>query len=136
MALEVQQFTATIPKGTPVASPVTVTFTMDNRELETIDVEVPPGPSGLMGFYIANNGVQWIPKTKGSYLIWDDRHESWAMTDQPNASGWQIVGYNTDAFYDHSVIIRFHVNLPELASAPMPNVQIVSSQVPLPAITL
>ena len=118
MALEVHQFTATIPVNTPKSALYTSNITLDNKQLESIDIEVPPGPSGLMGFYIANNGVQWIPRTAGSFLVWDDRTATWPLEDQPNASGWAVVGYNLDAFYTHSVIVRFHVNLPATSPAP------------------
>lgn len=111
MAERSPQFTVTIPAGTPRATPVTIALPLDNAEVESIDLEVPPGPSGLMGFYLANNGVPWIPRATGQFIVWDDNSQSYYATDYPNASGWQIVGYNT-GLYPHVVIVRFHVNSP------------------------
>lgn len=130
MAQYVLQFSATIPPDTPQDAPVTVDLPLDNWNVEQIDLEVPAGPAGLMGFYVANNGVQWIPATPGSWLVWDDVQNSWAFTDQPNASGWAIVGYNTGT-YDHSVVVRFHVNttVPPTAAATAPTVTFVSTGV-------
>lgn len=137
MALRVYQFTVTIPADTPKSAPATTDLSIDNWDLEMLDLEVPPGPAGLMGFYVANNGVQWIPQGDGEWLVWDDVQKSWPFTDQPNASGWQIVGYNTGA-YDHDVIVRMHVNPPDAgASTPaVPAVTFIQSPAPTPAVVL
>lgn len=130
MAYRVLQFSVTIPAETPQTAPVTIGLPMDNWDIEQIDLEVPPGPSGLMGFYVSNNGVQWIPQTAGSFLVWDNTKQSWPLSDQPNASGWAITGYNTGV-YPHNVIVRMHVN-PTSAETPTvtPTVTFVSTSVP------
>lgn len=137
MALQVQQFVVTIPAGTPITAPAVIELPLDNWEIESLDLEVPPGPAGLMGFHVANNGVQWLPRGAGTWLVWDDRAASWNLTGQPNAGGWQVVGYNTGT-YDHAVIARFHVNPPAAAAdgAPPPAVTIVTSDLPEPATVL
>ena len=111
MAERVLQFNATIPAGTPVATPTTVTLAVDNWDIQLIDLEVPPGPGGNMGFYLANNGRPWIPRVVGQYLIWDDQQQSFTPDGYPSGAGWAIVGYNTGK-YDHAVTVRFHVNPP------------------------
>jgi hypothetical protein len=111
VATRVLPFTVTIPAGTQKTAPVTIPLALDNWELESLDLEVPPGPSGLMGFQVYNNGVAWVPYGGGNWLVWDDVRERYSLTDQPNASGWAVVGYNTGVF-DHAVILRFHVNPP------------------------
>lgn len=131
MALRVFQFACTIPANTPKATPAVIPIVLDNWELESIDLEVPAGPSGLMGFAVFNNGVQWIPASVGAWLVWDDIQQSWFMQDQPNASGWAIHGYNT-GFYPHTVTVRFHVNPPVVnspATVP-PTVTFVTSEAP------
>ena len=131
MAIRVFQFDSTIPAGTPAGSPVTVAIALDNWQLESLDLEVPPGPAGLMGFYVSNNGVQWIPQSPGTFIVWDDKKDSWTFEDQPNASGWAVVGYNT-GFFDHSVITRWHVNQPTAAdvTAGYPTLSVVTSAPP------
>jgi hypothetical protein len=117
VALRVLQFAATIPAGTPKTSPVTTPLNLDGWTLVVLDLEVPPGPAGLMGFYVSNNGVQWIPQPPGTYLVWDNRLQSWPLNGQPNAGGWAIVGYNTGA-YPHTVTARAHVNPATPAATP------------------
>lgn len=137
MAYRVFQFSSTIPPDTLPSAPVTVPISLDNWELESLDLEVPPGPHGLMGFYIANNGVPWIPNESGEFLVWDDVIQSWPFADQPNASGWAIVGYNTGV-YPHSVTTRWHVNPPTAAQqANLPTLTVVTSDAPtMPVVTL
>lgn len=132
MAQYVLQFAVVIPAQTLPSAPVTIPITMDNWDIEQIDLDVPPGPAGLMGFYISNNGVQWIPATVGQFIVWDNHRDSWPMTDQPNASGWAITGYNTGT-YNHSVTVRFHVNNPQqsLPTPTAPAVTFVSTGVPV-----
>jgi len=120
MAQEVHQYTATIPANTPKAALYTSQIALQGYEIESVDIEVPPGPSGMMGFYLARSGQQWLPFEAGEFLTWDDRYDSWYLSDQPSGVGWEVVGYNTDR-YDHSVTVRFHVNSPGSNAAPAPS---------------
>jgi len=127
MAAEIHQFTVTIPALTAMSSPVTIDLALDYFDIESVDLEVPPGPAGLMGFYLARSGQQWIPYEAGEFIVWDDRFDSWTLEDQPTSAGWEVVGYNTDVF-DHVVVVRFHVNIIGAAPAPPPPVvNIISS---------
>lgn len=121
MAERVLQYAATIPAGTAIDAPAEVSFPLDNWDIEAIDLEVPPGPAGAMGFYLANNSQPWIPRNAGEWLIWDDRQATIHPTGYPAASGWAIVGYNLGT-YDHGVTVRFHVNPvepPQPAATPL-----------------
>ena len=107
MALQVLESTVTIPGGTATDTRYALPFT--DWEIAQIDLEVPPGPAGLLAFYLANNGVPWIPRTPGQYLVWDDHAESFPVNGYPIGQGWQIIGHN-NGHYDHTVRVRFHVN--------------------------
>lgn len=109
MAQLVHQYLSTIPAGTPKASPHTDQIGLNNLVIESIELEVPAGPNGLMGFYVANGGTQWMPSTAGTWLIWDDKIETWRLENQPHGGGWSIVGYNTGK-YPHTITTRWHVN--------------------------
>lgn len=122
MATRILPYRVTIPAGTPETAPATIPIDLDNWDIEALDLEVPPGSAGLMGFQVFNNGVAWVPYGDGEWLVWDDVKERYYLTDQPNASGWAVVGYNTGT-YDHDVILRFHVNPPAaIATTPAPAV--------------
>lgn len=109
MAERVLQSTAVINAGTPFAAPMTVALPFDGWDIEQIDLEVPPGPTGALGFQLANNGRPWIPRSPGEWLTWDDHAESFIPTGYPSGGGWQVIGWNVGA-YNHAVVVRFHVN--------------------------
>lgn len=133
MALRVFQFAAVIPAGTPTDVPATIPLDIDNWDLESLDLQVPAGPGGLMGFAIFNNGVQWVPAGQGQWLVWDDVQQSWPLSGQPNASGWSVVGYNTGV-YDHTVVVRMHVNLPAAVANPNSSPTVTFVTTPSPAV--
>ena len=138
MAEQVLQYVATIAAGTLETAPATIPLDLDNWEIEAIDLQVPPGPSGTMGFRLENNGVPWLPRTPGTFLVWDDHQQTAYPTGYPNASGWAVVGYNVGV-YDHAVTVRFHVNPPSDPAPAVPAVALtfVSSDVPpLPEVVL
>jgi hypothetical protein len=131
MATEIHQFNATIPAGTLSSAPITVSLGQANYEIESVDVEVPNGPNGLMEFYIGLSGQQWIPFEQGTYIRWNDRSGSWNTENQTVNGGWEVTGFNTGT-YDHTVTVRFHTNpIPDPPSAStdqvIPNVTIISA---------
>ena len=109
MAERVLQHTTVIPAGTTQAAPHIEQLGFHDWDVERIDLTVPPGPAGAMGFYLANNGMPWVPRSAGEWLVWDDRQMTVDPTGYPTGTGWQIYGYNQGA-YDHVVIALFHVN--------------------------
>ena len=109
MAEEIHQFDCTIPAGTTIAAPVTIPMVLPLYEIDSIDVQVPPGPNGVVGFYLELGSQQWIPWEAGTWLVWDDRTENWPLDSQPSSETWALVGYN-NGVYDHTVSIRFHLN--------------------------
>lgn len=120
MAERVLQATVTLPTQVSHSNDVTVALPIGDWDIEAIDLEVPPGPAGVMGFYLANNGVPWIPRTSGEYIVWDDHSERFHATNYPTGGGWQVVGHN-NGDNDHVVVVRFHVNaIPSPAALPAP----------------
>lgn len=110
MAFMVRQFGAQVPANTPQSAPVTYSLNTGFWDIESIDLEVPPGPAGLMGFQLWIGGSQWIPYEPNQWLVWDDVEKSWPMNDQPLGVPWSIVAYNSDAAFSHGIVVRFHIN--------------------------
>lgn len=103
------QGTVVVEPGSSPSAPSTFSLAFNDWEVEAITLEVPPGPAGNLGFYLANNGVQWVPYSAGEWLIWDDHSQTFYPDAYPNATGWEIVAYNTGS-YPHQIKVRFHVN--------------------------
>lgn len=111
MPIEVRHFTATIPAGTPLASPATVAIPMPPRVVRSIYWRVPPGPLGLMGWQLAMGGAQVIPVAPDKYVIANGESDTWELDDYPDSGAWQVIGYNTGA-NPHSVYLAFSVDFP------------------------
>ncbi len=122
MATDIRHFTATIPAGTPIASPAVVAVAMPVRVVRSIDWRVPPGPMGTFGWQIAMGGVKVFPTGGDFYVVADNQDGSWTLTEAPDSGAWQVIGYNTGV-NPHSVYLAFHCDLPErpsVVSAPLP----------------
>lgn len=128
MASQVQQFACTVPIGTPISAPVTIEMQLGVFTVDWVDIDVPPGPSGALGFYLASSNVQIIPFTEGGTFNWmipDDLHKQWDLTGYPTSGDWQFVGYNLGAFA-HTVYLAFGV---DPVNTPSSSPVILSSEV-------
>lgn len=127
MADEVRAYQATFPAGTPITVPLTVNMGFPPRKVDTLEIVVPPGPAGLMGFRVTMGGTQVIPINVGTWLITDDDKISWPLDNMPNSGAWQVMGYNTDE-YDHSIYLRWLVDqvAGNTAGSPIPPIDLTS----------
>jgi hypothetical protein len=107
---EIYAFSVTIPAGTLQAAPVIISIGIPPRIVNQIDVVVPPGPSGLMGFQIGMVGQQIIPRNCNAWIITDGEKISWPVQNQNDSGAWQVIGYNTD-IYDHTIQVKLLVDL-------------------------
>lgn len=117
MANRIEGFDVSFPAGTQVATPVTINTPFPDGTVVRVDVQVPPGPSGLVGWAILHSQQQIIPRKTGQYIVADDSDFSWALEDYPVGSLWAFRGYNTD-IYVHTIHVQFLIN--ELATPETP----------------
>lgn len=109
MAQRILPFTVeTGTQYTPTA-PLTTDLTFPSADVIQVDIMVPPGPSGFLGFYLGNGGGQVIPEGIGQWITPDDVYLSFQMEGLPNNGNWQFVSYNTGN-YSHTVYLYLHVN--------------------------
>jgi hypothetical protein len=109
----------TIPAGTAIATPATTNLTFNRGNVIRIEIKVPPGPSGLMGFMIGHSGGIVIPYDGSTWLVLDDDNLDWPVVGFPTGSAWFLRGYNT-GLYTHTVYLRFHIDeLSRAISAPV-----------------
>jgi hypothetical protein len=121
MADEIHQFAFSIPAGTPIATPVTQNLTMPPRTVVQINVKVPPGPHGLMGFKVGAAGIAVIPAIAGSWIVTDNEPIVWPLSNYINSGAWQVFGYNLGR-YAHTVYLTFHCLVPGSPSGSIPTV--------------
>lgn len=116
MAVELYAFQCTIPAGTPASAPVAFNLAMPPRLVRVIDVRVPPGPNGLLGFALAAAGTPILPANRGSWVVTSDEAISWPVDGYLTTGAWQLQGYNT-GLSPHTVYLRFQC---DLLSSPAP----------------
>jgi hypothetical protein len=121
MATRVEGPAVTIPAGTSQLAPLSAPLSIGESIVRRLDLIVPQGSSGLMGFYLAHSGTQMIPRRNGQYLILDDKFISFDMSGYPTGDKWTLVGYNTDV-YDHTVSTIWHVDEIDVTRAPLPSI--------------
>ncbi len=107
---EIYSFAVTIPAATAKASPLVTSVGIPPRDVNQINITVPPGPSGLVGFQIGMVGVPVIPRNSGGFIVADGRIIEWPVKELADSGAWQVIGYNTD-IYDHTIYVEFLVNL-------------------------
>ena len=110
MANEIRAAQATIPAGTPLSAPVTVSVAFPDRIVRSVRWRVPRGPGGLMGWQLTSDGVPVIPVVAGTWIVADDEADDWALDGYPTTGNWQVTGYNTGV-YPHTVYLTFLLDL-------------------------
>lgn len=110
MAFEVRSYTLTVPTGTLPAAPFTLDVSFPPRNVDAVQVIVPPGPSGLVGWRILNSRVPVIPYGSDPWIITAGEIITWPLSGQITSGSWQVQGYNTGTV-DHSVYFRFLLSL-------------------------
>lgn len=125
MAERIEAPAVTVAAGTAIAAPQTTTLNWTDGVVERIEVRVPPGPSGLVGFRILHSGQQVIPFRSTDWIITDDEVLSWDVANYPTGNKWAIRAYNVD-LYSHTLYFRFLVRELALPSpAPLALIPIV-----------
>lgn len=108
---EIRVFTVTIPAGTTQAAPFTQSLAIPPRTVSRLQITVPPGPSGLMGFAVQNSGVTVIPYLSDSYIVTAGEFIDWELDGYIDSGSWQAVGYNLDVIA-HSFYVRMFCDIP------------------------
>lgn len=117
MAERLETFAVTCPAGTAITAPVTTALPFSESIVEKLEITVPNGPSGFMGFRFRHSTQVVIPFDSSKWIVADGVELAWPLQGYPTGDKWSIQMYNTDIF-DHTVYVRFLVN--EIPSKPLP----------------
>src|SRR4051812_12272239 len=110
MSREIRSFTLAIPAGTTPSNPLVLDVPLPARRVDELQVLVPPGPSGFVGFAVLYAGVRLIPYLSDQWIVTAGESINWPLEDQPTAGNWSLAGYNTGTVA-HSVYFRFLLSL-------------------------
>lgn len=109
MADRIESFAVATPAGTAIASAITTAMEFNEGIVERIEITIPPGPSGLVGFRIEHSGEPVIPYDRSKWIVGDNEKIDWHITGFPEGSAWALETYNEDV-YEHTLYLRFHIN--------------------------
>ncbi len=116
MADRIEWFEITVPAGTSQLIPAQYDLSFFQADVVQIDVKVPPGPAGNVGFYLTAGMSQFIPRTNGSFIVPDNDDFHWTVANAINSGQWGLVAYNTDV-WPHILQVSFQVN--EITPSPV-----------------
>jgi hypothetical protein len=108
VATRTETATVAVPAGTAITAPQVTALSLRDSIMERIEVRVPPGPSGLVGFAFVHSGQQVIPYTDGQWIVTDNESLVWPVEDYPTGDKWSVKAYNLDV-YPHTLYCRFHL---------------------------
>lgn len=120
MAIEIRTAQVTVPAQTPIAAGFSQAITFPARVVDQINIKVPPGPRGQLGFSIGTGGMPVIPADIGDYIVTDDEEIEYPLTGYWNSGSWEVFAYNTGN-YPHTLYLTFLLELvPQQATSPAP----------------
>lgn len=109
MADRVEHFEVYVAAGTQPGTPFTYPMVFRQGIVREIDVRIPPGPSGEVGFRLMSGGAQYLPRTDGAWIIADDEFIQWPIKDAITSGSFGMSAYNTD-IYAHTLYVSFQVD--------------------------
>jgi hypothetical protein len=112
MAQEFRRFAVTIPAGTAKSAHASYDLSFGARIVRKIEIRVPPGPRGEVGFAIGAAGQAVLPVQAGQYIVTDDEVIPWELDGFWDSGSWTMFAYNTGVF-DHTLEVRFEVDVPQ-----------------------
>lgn len=108
--IQVQHFSPTIPAGTPATSLYKLQMQLGQFQVDWVELDIPPGSQGNVGFYLASSNQQVIPYQPGTFLVSTGTFRHWDLTGYPTSGDWQFYGYNLGTFA-HTINITFGLEL-------------------------
>jgi len=116
MAQEVRRFAVTIPAGTAKATPQATDLSFPARIVRELEIRIPPGPRGEVGFQLGAAGQPVLPFNAGAFITGDDEVINWTLDGFWDSGSWTMFAYNTGVF-THTLEVRFLVDIPQEVAA-------------------
>ena len=96
----------TVPALTAIAAPFSQAVPLDDVQLDSVRIIIPPGHIALTGLAIFWSGTQIVPYGAGTWISGDDEIIDYPFDGEITEFGLSCVGYNTDIF-PHSFKLRW-----------------------------
>lgn len=119
MARDVQIFAVTVPVGGTAAAPQLFAMSMPARRVVSLEVVIPDGVRGVVGFAIGSQGTSVIPSNAAAYISGNNEVIRWPLSGYIDSGNWQMQAYNLGSF-PHTLQVRFLCELVQTATAGAP----------------
>ena len=108
MADWLEAFQVTIPAG--VAPPGIVYTIRFSREgyIEEIEIIIPDGVNGVVGFQLMFAGTVVLPLNQQKYIVGNNEKITWRLFRKYTSGDWAVRAYNQGVF-EHTLYLRFLV---------------------------
>lgn len=102
----------TIPKSTPIATPLTYTLNLPIGKINKLWIEYPKGCSGLVGFQLHRSTRQIFPQPEDIWLRSDNSVMAFAFSHAIKTEPYEVLlkGYNIDDTYEHTIWIGLEMS--------------------------
>lgn len=128
MAQDIRSFAVTVAPGSTPAAPQISALIVPVRQVDRIDVTIPPGPLGQVGFAIGAAGQHVIPADNTQWIIGNGVDKSYPLQGYLTSGQWQLIAYNL-GIYPHTLYVTLLMSLvsdAQAAAAP-PDLSALSS---------
>lgn len=102
-------YSNTIPANTPITALFTAPMVFNAANVENIQVIVPPGPAGSVGWQIQYGGGTFIPLSTGQFIVAEAFTFDFPQNKAPNGGNWTFAAYNND-YVPHLIQVGFYAN--------------------------
>jgi hypothetical protein len=117
-ATELRTFEVLVPAGTLASAPQTTDLTMPPRIMERLEVRIPPGPNGSVGWAFTSKGARVFPFAPSTWVVANDETIPVPVDGAPETGAWQLQAYNTGR-WDHTLYVRAWLRSPSERGAPV-----------------
>lgn len=69
---------------------------------------IPPGPQGLLEWWLGQSGVPVFPNAQADGVIGDNEWDTWAIDNPPSNPVWQVF-CNNQGTLDHVLEFQFYI---------------------------
>lgn len=129
MATEVRVSECLVAAGTTKAAPASFDVSFPPRVVEALQVIVPDGPAGLVGWRLLIGGAVVIPYLSAQWIVTAGEAITWPLEGYPDSGAWSVQAYNTGV-NAHTLYFRFlltYVGTPHPVLPFIPNDQLVDT---------
>lgn len=107
MATTITAFEVTCPAGALFTDGSQLDMDVGNIPVTAIRWRIPPGPNGLLEWWLAQSGVPVFPNFTARGVIGNDEWDTWQLDAPPTNNVWQFLCNNAGTL-DHVVELQFY----------------------------